>query len=343
VRKQGYKILFGATLLLLVALSAWWTLLIHRSIRAERDAALKELELRWVLASHEYGLDDPYFVDCPDRKVSELEIRERYKRRLFMVMGEGALLFILLGVCMVMLLRLFQQDRQRLEATRNFISSVTHEMKSPLAGIKSLLQTAAAGNLPDDRRDELLNMGLGETERLEHMVENLLIARKLRSDRKAVKMRLTRLGPFLDSLIAHRREFLARSETLGVDLEDGMEDMEVLVDVDGLRVALENLIDNAVKYGGDDPEVMLAAGLEEGRVRIQVRDRGIGFEAADAEGLFLPFHRSMREGASTRHGTGLGLSIARELVRRMGGDLTAESDGPGKGSCFTIWLPGRPG
>jgi signal transduction histidine kinase len=343
VRRHGYKILFAAALVLLVALSTWWTLLIHRSIQAERDAALKELELRWVLASHEYGLDDPYFVDCPDRELGELEIRERYKRRSFMVMGEGALLFLLLGVCMVMLLRLFQQDRQRLEATRNFISSVTHEMKSPLAGIKSLLQTAAADNLPDDRRDELLGMGLGEAERLEHMVENLLIARRLRSDRQPVKMRLERLGPLLDSVIAHRREFLSRPETLEAAYEDGAEGVQVLVDVDGLRVALENLIDNAVKYGGNHPEVSVNAGLEDDRVRIQVRDRGVGFEAADAEGLFMPFHRSMREGASTRHGTGLGLSIARELARRMGGDLTAESDGPGKGSCFTIWLPGRPG
>ncbi len=343
MRRHGFKILFAAALVLLVALSAWWTLLIHRSILAERDAALKELELRWILASHEYGVEDPDFAGCPDRAQGELEIRDRYKRRSFMVMGEGALLFVLLGVCMVMLLRLFQQDRQRLEATRNFISSVTHEMKSPLAGIKSLLQTAAAGNLPDERRDELLSMGLGETERLEHMVENLLIARRLRSDRQPVKMRLERLGPLLDSVIAHRREFLARPEALEVVYEDGAGDVQVLVDVDGLRVALENLIDNAVKYGGTEPEVRVVAGLEDGRVRIQVRDRGVGFEQADAEGLFMPFHRSMREGASTRHGTGLGLSIARELARRMGGDLTARSDGPGTGSCFTIWLPGRPG
>jgi signal transduction histidine kinase len=335
VRKHGYKILFAAALLLLVALSVWWTLLIHRSIHAERDAALRELQLREALAAYEAR------PGAPDR--AEAEIRQRYERRVLMVTGEGALLFVLLGVCILMLLRLFRQDRQRLEATRNFVSAVTHEMKSPLAGIKTLLQTAAAGDLPSGRRDELMRMGLAETERLEHMVENLLLARRLRSDGPPVEMQLVRIGPLVDSVIAHRREFLPRPDSLEAMFEEGVRDTEVLVDADGLRVALENLVDNAVKYGGDDPGVVVDTGREGGRVRIQVRDRGVGFEPADAEGLFVPFHRAMRHGASTRHGTGLGLSIARELTRRMGGDLSAESDGPGTGSRFTIWLPGRPG
>lgn len=252
-------------------------------------------------------------------------------------------MFVLLGVCILMLLRLFRQDRQRLEATRNLISSVTHEMKSPLAGIKTLLQTAAAGDLPPGRRDELMNMGLAETERLEHMVENLLLAQRLRADGQPLQMRLARVGPLVESVIARHRELAARPGTLEARFQDGVRDVEVLVDVDGLRVALENLVDNALKYGGEEPEVVVDTGRERQRVRVQVRDGGVGFEAADAEELFTPFHRSMSEGASTRHGTGLGLSIARELMRRMGGDLTAQSDGPGKGSLFTIWLPGRPG
>jgi signal transduction histidine kinase len=335
VRRHGYKILFAAALLLLVALSVWWTLLINRSIHAERDAALRELQLRRTLAAYEAGPPA-----APQR--DEMEIRRRYERRVIMVTGEGALLFVLLGVCMLMLLRLFRQDRQRLEATRNFISSVTHEMKSPLAGIKTLLQTAAAGDLPPGRREELMRMGLGETERLEHMVENLLLARRLRSDHRPVQMQLTTIGPLLDAVIAHRREFLVRPGALEARFEEGVRDERVLVDVDGLRVALENLVDNAVKYGGEDPEVIVDTAREGGRVRIRVIDGGVGFDPADAGGLFMPFHRAMSEGASTRHGTGLGLSIAREITRRMGGDLTAESEGPGTGSRFTIWLPGRP-
>jgi signal transduction histidine kinase len=336
VRRHGYKILFAAALLLLVALSIWWTLLINRSIHAERDTALRELQLRRTLATYEAGA-----AAAPER--DEMEIRRRYERRVIMITGEGALLFVLLGVCMLMLLRLFRQDRQRLEATRNFISSVTHEMKSPLAGIRTLLQTAAAGDLPAGRREELMGMGLGEIERLEHMVENLLLARRLRSDDRPVEMQLTRIGPLLDAVIAHRRQFLVRPEALEARFEEGVRDEQVLVDADGLRVALENLVDNAVKYGGEDPEVIVDTGREGGRVRIRVLDGGVGFDPADAEGLFMPFRRAMSEGASTRHGTGLGLSIAREIARRMGGDLTAESEGPGTGSCFTIWLPGRPG
>ena len=76
---------------------------------------------------------------------------------------------------------------------------------------------------------------------------------------------------------------------------------------------------------------------------LKIEDNGIGFDPEKAESLFGPFVRTAEEGSPSRHGAGLGLSIARALMRRMGGDVTARSDGPGKGACFTVHLPGRPG
>jgi signal transduction histidine kinase len=128
---------------------------------------------------------------------------------------------------------------------------------------------------------------------------------------------------------------------LALDHEEGLQDLEVLADPDFTRMILDNLVDNALKYGGSEPEVTIQARSEGSRVTIEVSDSGVGFEPGDAETLFVPFER-MSAAAASQSGTGLGLSISRGLARRMGGDVTAESEGPGRGSRFTLWIPGRP-
>ena len=104
---------------------------------------------------------------------------------------------------------------------------------------------------------------------------------------------------------------------------------------DAVRVVLENLLDNARKYGGGNVELVTAA--KGPRWRLEVRDQGQGFSPGDAERLFEPFERGGGKGVA--HGSGLGLYISRQLARRMHGELTAFSGGPGKGSTFTLELP----
>jgi histidine kinase len=325
-----YRILFGLAIVTLVALSAWWTVLIGRFVRAEREAAVRELELRVELGREQDPADARRAID------------ERHARRVLMVAGEGGLMFVLVGVCVLMLLRLARGEQRQVRAMRRFISTVTHEMKSPLAGIKSLLETAAAGNVPPERRAELMSMGIAEAERLEHMIENVLVAGRLRTDLQPIRMALTRLEDVVDPFVEHRRRLLADPGALEVAFGEGTRGLEVLVDPDSLRIVLENLVDNAFKYGGRQPQVRLGCRIDADRVRIDVTDGGEGFEPQEAESLFAPFHRAGRDAGTARHGTGLGLSIARALARRMGGELTASSEGAGRGATFSLLLPGRP-
>src|SRR6185369_4619027 len=110
--------------------------------------------------------------------------------------------------------------------------------------------------------------------------------------------------------------------------------VQVLADRDGLRVILENLLDNANKYGGGS--VRIAAGVSDGRWRLDISDKGRGFDPATAEKLFDLHNRGSGEGVT--HGAGLGLAIARQLARRMGGEIIAHSAGPGLGAVFTVTL-----
>ena len=109
----------------------------------------------------------------------------------------------------------------------------------------------------------------------------------------------------------------------------------VSCDRDAVRVVLENLLDNARKYGGG--RVDLVGTARGSRWRLEVRDSGQGFPPEDAERLFEPFERG--GGTGVAHGSGLGLFISRQLARRMHGELTAKSAGPGQGSVFALELP----
>lgn len=322
-------ILFGVALAMLMALSVWWTVLIHQSIEKQRDLSLQVIQLQVDLSS----------AELESRRD---QVEEHHRRRLIMVMGEGGLLFVLVGVCILMLLRLVQQEHREIRAITRFIGAVSHEMKTPLAGIKTLLQTMNAGKVPRERREELVRMGLRESERLEHMIENVLISGRLRTDRQELELSVVRVGELMESFLEHRRETLVDPSVLTLDMESPVEDEQVLVDPDSMRVVLENLVDNGLKYGGEDPRIRIRAQKEDDGVLLEVQDEGQGFDPADADRLFVPFRRALDMEKGARHGTGLGLSIARALVRRMGGDLTAHSQGSGQGSTFRVRLPGRP-
>jgi signal transduction histidine kinase len=134
--------------------------------------------------------------------------------------------------------------------------------------------------------------------------------------------------------VAHR----ATTSTGGEVEVASIDAVHVLGDRDGLRVILENLLDNANKYGGG--RVRIAAEVRDGQWRLDIIDHGRGFPPATAEKLFDLHNRGSGEGVT--HGAGLGLAIARQLARRMGGNLVAHSAGPGQGAVFTVQLPLAP-
>ena len=113
---------------------------------------------------------------------------------------------------------------------------------------------------------------------------------------------------------------------------------EVLADPDALRVILENLTDNALKYGGKEPELTYTIAAADRHALITISDRGIGFNPASAGQIFEAYERLSEEQPQGKHGTGMGLYLSRRLARRMGGDLTAHSDGPATGASFTLSL-----
>jgi signal transduction histidine kinase len=190
--------------------------------------------------------------------------------------------------------------------------------------------------MPPEQHDRFLEIIVSETERLTAIVSQILLAGQLEEGRVDVTTTATDLAPLVESALESAR--LRAPDQIELRLGQNGARAVALADEDKLRQVLVNLLDNAIKYSPDGGEVMVELARGHGRVRLTVRDRGLGIPPAEQERIFEKFYRL--DPALTRGvgGSGLGLFISRELVSRMGGSLTVRSQ-PGKGAVFVVDLP----
>jgi two-component system, OmpR family, sensor histidine kinase SenX3 len=235
------------------------------------------------------------------------------------------------------------REIRRNEQHDAFINAVSHELKTPIASIRLYLETLKRHKLDAGKRAQFYDIMLADTDRLFHTVEQVLRAgevahRRARGEEELVDLRETARACL--TLARTRYPHLAPDsfQLTGADEDDGR--APVKGNADDLRVALTNLIDNAVKYSGDAVGVTLSvATAGEKHFEVRVADRGAGIPRPELKHVFRRFYRVPGRAVAQVKGTGLGLFIVREIVRRHGGEITAESEGEGKGSTFIIRLP----
>jgi signal transduction histidine kinase len=265
------------------------------------------------------------------RLIGDVVDDDRAARLSLMIRGETAVFATALAACMIALFAIARRHRREQQRMERLLQFTSHELKTPIAGVRALLQSLSLGSIPDEARAELLTQGVGECDRLEHLAETILAYQRTVARRVNRRERL-RADVLLDEVVSHRKR-TTPGEALEVQAA-AAEWPHVWADRDAFRVILENLLDNARKYGGGSTRVIAKA--EGPTWRVEVSDRGLGFEPKEAEGLFDPF--APRPKNAVTHGSGLGLSLSRQLARQMGGELIAMSEGPGKGSTFTLIL-----
>ena len=315
--ERAELIVLGVTLLATASLVFWWTILLRGEMQSNEF-------LENALLDAQAGLTTQQVEE------RRLEIAGHHDRRKVMLVGESTLLALLLSGSLVVLFLIAQRRKQQREDMEKVLQFTSHEFKTPVAGVKGLLQSLAIGSIPEAQRAELIRLGQMECDRLEHLAETILAyQRAMARDPREVAQSLD-AARFIDDLLAHR----ARTSSGGAVELGHIDAVQVRADRDGLRVILENLLDNAHKYGGG--HVRLTTSVGEGRWRLDITDRGRGFDPDAAEKIFDIHNRGSGEGMT--HGAGLGLAIARSLARRMGGDINARSGGPGHGAVFTVTL-----
>jgi len=230
-------------------------------------------------------------------------------------------------------------DEHALERARSdFVATASHELRTPLAAVYGAARTLLRSDIeiPAEQRDRFLEIIVSETERLTTIVSQILLAGQIEEGRVDVAPAAIDLRPLVESVLVSSR--LRAPEQIELRLEQNGDHVVALADEDKLRQVLVNLLDNAIKYSPDGGEVAVELVGDADRVRLTVRDRGLGIPAGEQERIFEKFYRL--DPALTRGvgGSGLGLFISRELVSRMGGSLTVRSQ-PGEGAAFVVDLP----
>jgi signal transduction histidine kinase len=225
------------------------------------------------------------------------------------------------------------------EQQDSFLNSVTHELKTPIASIRLYLETLQSRDVGDAQRKEFYRIMLQDAERLQSTVEQVLRAGAARQKSRLHHIAPVDLGWLAGECVdtARQRHNLPASAVSMVDF-DPRTALVVDGDVDDLRTAIANLLDNAVKYSSGPPHVTVqAAGPTPDTAWIRVKDAGVGIPRAQLKRIFHRFYRF--QGAFKTKGTGLGLYIVRSIAKRHGGRVYAESQGEGKGATFTLELP----
>ena len=237
------------------------------------------------------------------------------------------------------------REIRRNEQHDAFINAVTHELKTPVASIRLYLQTLQSRAVDESTRQEFYRIMVEDTGRLVGTIEQVLHAARMGA-------KLRHASPVPVDLSAVVRDCLALARTRHHLPKDALTYRESLVEgaaprvlgnEEELKAVVSNLVDNAVKYSGS--QVQVAVELEQpdmAHATLRVRDQGVGISTGEFKRIFKRFYRIPGAVATRVKGTGLGLFIVRSVIARHGGRVFAESEGPGRGSTFTVKLPLSP-
>jgi len=247
--------------------------------------------------------------------------------------GSFLMLIILAGVYVIFVYWNKQARLNQLQS--NFVSSVSHELKSPLASIQLYLETMKYQKVSPGEAGDFVETMLTDTERLSGLIDNILQSSKAEAMR--LQFQPVHIGEFLQEVVkAYKRQFEERKCEVRLDLNGAGVHQ---VDKRALRMVFNNLIGNALRYSPVGQPLVIE--VKDGKKYLDIHfiDQGIGIEKKDRKKVFKKFYRAQNVDTQNIEGAGLGLFISHEIVKNHKGRLTVESEGRGKGTRFTVSLP----
>lgn len=261
-------------------------------------------------------------------------LQKSYLRKIYMVVGEGAVFAILLLLGVWRIQRFFIKEAALANKERNFMLAVTHELKTPIATVRLLLQTLNRRGIHEDQAMKMKTEAINETHRLEHLVQNILLSTRLEEleliDRSDID-----LTQIIEQCVLKMSRIAGRNQTI---VSHAQGEIRFFGDAMMLESMLLNLLENAIKYSPEESTIVVDAVARETEVQIKVMDRGIGIDASERERIFEKFYRIGSEETRESKGTGLGLFIVKQIVNMHRGEVQVLSR-DGGGSVFEIHLP----
>jgi signal transduction histidine kinase len=322
--------IFWFIVVYVISFLLWWTFEHLRSNESIFHLQVEKQQLIWKIG--EQG-------NHPTLLKNQLEIlqqiEEKRFRRMVMFITEGC---VFLGILLWGIYQLANSLMQSIAFKRrqnNFLLSITHEFKTPLAGIQLLNQTLMRRELTVDTQRELLQKSNNEVSRLSQLIDKVLEAARLGS---GVEMQREKI--LLSTLLAELLEdFEPRLEELGFELEKNIQPgIFIMGNEMAVRSIVGNLIDNAIKYGINGKWIQVSLSCSGDVVLISVADQGIGIEEEEKTKLFDVFYRVGSEETRSTQGTGLGLYIVHRSVIFLNGAISIRNNSP-VGTIFDVRIP----
>ena len=234
------------------------------------------------------------------------------------------------------------EQRKTEEMRREFVANVSHELRTPLTNIRSYAETLAdnAGDIPPETEKNFLGVILNESDRMTHIVQDLLTLSRFDSGRSELNLAPFDFGEAVrDVYQANRLEAQRHGHTMELELPGSLP--EIVGDRERILQVMMNVVSNSIKYTPDGGRIRLSAGVQGKRVWMEVTDNGIGIPKEDRGRIFERFYRVDKARSRESGGTGLGLSIAKEIVQRHHGTIAlAPHEGPGTTIRLTLPIGG---
>jgi signal transduction histidine kinase len=372
LKQHGHHVIFIMSIVSLALLVTWWTVFINRSINERRTFHMKNLKLALNLFSLQlrtikdnrlkpgvFPMDERFEITkcspgrdsfskpllpgypglCLKVRNNVLSIIEKdFKRKKMMLIGESGLLFLIILLSSILFYQFIRLEKRSTREVEEFWGRVTHEIKTPITGVKAFLQSLKNQSLPPEQVLLFVDMALKQVERQEQLAENILAGCGLRSADSKHKPNIEdlNLNECVKSYFDHHMIRLTNA-ALSLHLE-AAENVKVRADCHLIRVILDNIVDNALKYCSPGLVLMVKTFTQNKKAIIAVSDNGPGFPPGFSEKIFQAYKYLASELPGDNHGSGMGLYIARRLAENMGGRLQASSKGKGKGAEFQLHL-----
>jgi two-component system phosphate regulon sensor histidine kinase PhoR len=277
-----------------------------------------------------------WILQIVPRNYSELDAGVKKQRRayLFFIVLSVTTIFFSLAI----IYATWRRDRQLRQLKENFISNVSHELKTPLSLIRMFSEILVTGRVKsEDKKGEYYRIIHNESDRMSRLINNLLDFANLVRGVEHKHFEKTNVTQIITkALEAYRYE--VQKDGFVLNLEAASDVPDTYADPNAITMAFLNLLENSVKYSGDQKKIEVRIVRNNGFLELSVTDEGIGISSAEQQKIFDQFYRGNSAAVRRIRGSGIGLSITRRVARMHGGEVVVESE-PGKGSTFTLRIP----
>ena len=288
----------------------------------------------WLLISKEKEVDTLQQQLMQEGVLPLVAVRHP-DRTLWMVSGEGGVFLLLVLLALWIIYRTVKHELTLARQQRDFLLATSHELRTPIAGMKLHLQTMQRSDLPPGKRDELATIARHDVDRLHALTERILLATRLDEMHVPMQRQPVDAAAILRKVSAAGNGSYGSAHTIEVDAP---ETLPVQSDGSALHSIMENLLENACKYSAPGSKVNAQLLTQDGTWELRVADSGVGVPMAERTLIFRKFHRVGSEETRGTKGTGLGLFIVQRLARALGGDVAYRPREP-QGSTFVVTFP----